>query len=258
MGLQINSTDCEIPVQKNSLTYKTSNLEEAGFALIQGVFDSIQVNELLHTIETAFQQDENFSSIRSSRGTVFAARNVLEVVPEIATMWRNACLEQLIEETLGENAGLVRALYFDKPSHRSWSLPFHKDMTIAVRDNSIPSTAFSKPTTKADVPHVEAPTPLLQQMLTLRIHLDNVTADNGPLQVIAGSHHNGKQSAGYIDPPVAITCQAGDVLAMRPLLSHASGHSNPDKELHRRILHLEFSGCEILQDDYQWHTFLRV
>src|SRR6266404_493411 len=93
---------------------------------------------------------------------------------------------------LGPDFGLVRVLFFDKPPGGSWSLPAHKDLTIAVRDNRLPSRHFRNPTRKAGVPHVEAPRELLDKMLTARIHLDDVTAENGPLKVIPGSHRLGK------------------------------------------------------------------
>ncbi len=233
-------------------------IERNGFSLLPQVFDDDTVAAMLDNIESGFLADTEFSSIRSSRGTVFAARNVLDVVPEISTLWRSAHLENVLRTILGNTPGLVRALYFDKPSHRSWSLPFHKDMTIAVVDNTLPSMRFTKPTRKANVPHVEAPTSVLENMLTLRIHLDDVTNDNGPLQVIAGSHRNGKISGNYSGSPTVVTCNAGDVLAMRPLVSHASGHSNPDFEMQRRILHLEFSGSQHLDDGYLWHQFIAV
>jgi hypothetical protein len=50
--------------------------------------------------------------------------------------------------------------------------------------------------------------------------------------------------------------QPGDVLAMSPLLFHRSGESVLGCALHRRILHLEFTGCPVLPDGYEWHTFV--
>ena len=85
-------------------------------------------------------------------------------------------------------------LYFDKPPGESWALPWHKDLAIAVRDNRLPSDHFARPTTKYGVPHVEAPAWLLERMLTARLHLDEVTDENGPLRVLPGSHRDGKES----------------------------------------------------------------
>ena len=48
----------------------------------------------------------------------------------------------------------------------------------------------------------------------------------------------------------------GDVLMMRPLLSHCSNRSKEGTTMHRRILHYEFSGIEELPDGYVWHDFI--
>ena len=66
-------------------------------------------------------------------------------------------LLELLSTTLGNNGGLVRALFFDKPPERTWSLPWHKDFTIAVRDHRSGSIHFTKPTVKAGVPHAKHP-----------------------------------------------------------------------------------------------------
>ncbi len=152
---------------------------------------------------------------------------------------------------------MVRALFFDKPPERTWNLPWHKDTAISVRDNSIVSASMSRPTTKAGVPHVIASDSLLRQMLTLRIHLDDVTDENGPLRVIPGSHIASDSDGLGIDQAVTVHARVGDVLAMRPLISHASGNSVEGTARHRRILHLEFAATEALPDGYQWHDFIR-
>ena len=176
--------------------------------------------------------------------------------PAAADLWRKPRLIELLTQALGPQFGLVRGLYFDKPPASTWSLPWHQDLTIAVRDHSLPSERFRNRTVKAGVPHVEAPDDVLRQMLTLRIHLDDATAENGPLQVLPGSHVG--RDAPAASPPVTIFAAAGDVLAMRPLLSHASGVSHPDSQQHRRVIHLEFAGCRELPDGYQWHQFVPV
>jgi ectoine hydroxylase-related dioxygenase (phytanoyl-CoA dioxygenase family) len=161
-----------------------------------------------------------------------------------------------LREILGPQFGLVRGLFFDKPPGRSWWLPWHKDQTIAVRNNSLPSQQFSRPTLKAGVPHVIAPRELLEQMLTVRLHLDEVTLDNGPLKVIPGSHLTGATTQDDGIEPATILAQPGDALLMRPLLTHASGDSVEGSTSHRRILHLEFAPSDDLPDGYQWHQFL--
>ena len=155
----------------------------------------------------------------------------------------------------------MRGLLFDKPPEQTWSLPWHQDMTIAVRDNRLPTAHFCKPTTKSGVPHVEASLSVLQQMLTARIHLDEVTEENGPLRVIAGSHRWGKtlsferDAAGRPTVAETILANAGDVLLMRPLVAHSSLPSHPSTTRHRRIVHLEFAASGPLPDGFEWQRF---
>lgn len=227
-----------------------------GYAIVVGVFSDAEVDEMTEALERALARPCEATSVRSRAGTVYAARNVLQLFPEAASLWKRAPLLQLLRDILGPDFGLVRVLYFDKPPEQSWSLPWHKDMTIAVRDNRLASTRFSKPTRKAGVPHVEAPVAILENMLTLRIHLDDVTPANGPMRVMPGSHAAGDVLT--VDEAVvqSILARRGDVLLMRPLLAHSSVSSHPDTQAHRRILHLEFAASPHLPDAYEWHDFV--
>jgi hypothetical protein len=234
-------------------------IDRDGFAILLGVFHPNQIHGTIAELETALAgQDETAGSIRSSRELIYAARNLLRVWPAALELAWTPAIRRAVTEILGPRAGLVRGLFFDKPPGRSWSLPWHKDMTIAVRDNRLPSQQFRKPTTKAGVPHVEAPEWLLQEMLTARIHLDDVTEDNGPLVVVPASHHTGKEPLDVAanDPRIrSILVSAGDVLLMRPLVAHSSGNSREGTRRHRRIVHLEFASARPLPDGYDWHDF---
>ena len=237
-------------------------IKNHGFTILKNVFDQPSIDELLVST-TAGLIAGTTDNIKTSLGETYAARNLIKLAPELSTMWRRADLIDVLKATLGETVGLVRVLYFDKHPNRTWTLPWHQDMTIAVQDNSLPSTHFCKPTTKSGVAHVEASEGVLHQMLTLRIHLDEVTDDNGPLKVIRGSHHRkvsdqAENASSQSHPIDTIHAAAGDVLAMRPLISHSSGASKPGTSQHRRILHLEFSGQPQLLDGFEWYHFIAV
>lgn len=195
------------------------------------------------------------SVLASGRGSTYGARNLLEVWPQVRALLAWPPLALALRQTLGAQAGLVRGLYFDKPPGSSWSLPWHRDQTIAVRRH-VPSERFLKPTIKAGVPHVQAPVELLSQMLTARIHLDPMTSANGPVRVISGSHL-GTEAADEAGEQRELHCTAGAVLLMRPLLLHASGHS-AEGAGHRRILHLELAAAQALDDGLEWHDFVRL
>jgi ectoine hydroxylase-related dioxygenase (phytanoyl-CoA dioxygenase family) len=97
---------------------------------------------------------------------------------------------------------------------------------------------------------------LLETMLTARIHLDEVTGENGPLKVLPGSHRSGTALDLGAGMPHAVLAGRGDVLLMRPLLAHSSGNADPATARHRRILHLEFAASRHLPDGYAWHDFV--
>ncbi|ACS93527.1 conserved hypothetical protein [Teredinibacter turnerae T7901] len=121
---------------------------------------------------------------------------------------------------------------------------WHQDKTVAV------TKKFNDPgwgpwSLKDGVQHVQPPIDVLQQMITIRIHLDASTASNGCLKVMPGSHKEGVMSQGFIDQYSKSHCETvcsapeGSALVMRPHLLHASSKaSNPGQ---RRVLHMEFS-----------------
>ena len=128
-------------------------------------------------------------------------------------------------------------------------------MTIATRER-VEHPGFGPWSVKDGIPHVQPPVELLEQMLTLRIHLDDADETNGALRVLPGSHRLGKLGAGQISEfrktvtEELCTAAAGDALLMRPLLLHASSRSTSDR--HRRILHIEYAAFP-LPAGMRWH-----
>src|SRR5438270_2687023 len=173
-----------------SISPSLSRIAHDGFAVIGGVFEAGEVEQIQAELCQALSSPN--AAVIQRAGVVVGARNLLQIWPGLADIWRRQPLLALLTEVLGPRLGLVRALYFDKPPAQTWCLPWHKDLTIAVRDNRRPSSEFRNPTVKAGVPHVEAPRALLESMLTARIHLDEITDANGPMTVIPGSHLTGK------------------------------------------------------------------
>jgi hypothetical protein len=148
----------------------------------------------------------------------------------------------------------VRAIYFNKSPGSNWLVAWHQDLTICVQEK-IEVAGFGPWSVKDEVPHVQPPIPLLENMLTIRIHLDDTDETNGALKVLPASHAQGRLSAEDIQrwrqgtPEHLCTAHAGDALLMRPLLLHASGRSTSDRQ--RRILHIEYAGYD-LPAGMQW------
>lgn len=148
----------------------------------------------------------------------------------------------------------VRGILFDKTSGANWLVAWHQDLTLCVQHKQ-EVAGYGPWSIKHGVPHVQPPVALLEQMLTLRLHLDETRAANGALKVVPRSHLLGRLSADQIDSLKAnqVICEAtpGDVLRMRPLLLHAS--SKAESPAHRRVVHLEFAPREVLATALTWY-----
>ncbi|AWM39065.1 Phytanoyl-CoA dioxygenase (PhyH) [Gemmata obscuriglobus] len=227
-------------------------LERDGYALLPAALTPGAVAEAVREwAEVTAANAEADAVLTGSAGPAYGARNLLDLWPGVVDLVRTEPVRAALHATLGPGAGVVRVLYFDKPPGHSWALPWHKDYSLAVKEHR-PSSRFTKPTVKAGVPHVIAPQAVLDRMLTVRIHLDPMTPDNGPLRVVPGSHRFYDQRNDEPREAVTLECGAGDALLMRPLLTHASGHSKTGAGLHRRIVHLECAADDTLPDGFEW------
>ena len=194
---------------------------------------------------------------RATKRTVVGGRNLQLVWDGWRDIVADPRVQSLIRAAVGPDAGLVRILYFDKPPGSGWSLALHRDRTIAVAEHVDPLEPFGKPTRKAGVPHVEADEALLQQMLTLRLHVDPMHQSNGPVIVLPGSHRIDDEDCDH-DQAHEVQTGAGDLFVMRPLISHGSRAPADDCPDHRRVIHLEIAPDSILPGACEWFCFTRV
>ena len=178
-------------------------------------------------------------SILSSNVKSFGIRGVVRQSPELARLV-NHHLKPIAQKQLGADPILVRSILLDKPLDANWAVPWHQDVTIEVQEKHDVG-GFGPWSIKDGVISVQPPATILEQMLTLRLHLDDTDGLNGALLVDPGSHKLGKKQISDIKPtaPVTLECQSGSVLLMKPLLYHASNRSTSGKP--RRILHLDFA-----------------
>ena len=214
-----------------------ASILDDGFGLVEGVFDEDEVSKLSEAVGTK-------ASASPRKGGV---RDLLEL-EEIRTLSMSETLGGLVRPILGGAAKVVRATLFDKTDKANWKVPWHQDVTIAVC-RRVETEGFGPWSLKAGVLHVQAPTEVLQKMISVRVHLDDCPAVNGALRVIAGSHHLGRMpadSAGqFLRSGGVITCamKRGGVLLMRPLLFHASSAATVPS--HRRVIHFDYAAAEL-------------
>lgn len=173
-------------------------------------------------------------------------------VREIA--WSGVALS-LARQALGDEARPVRILFFDKNPDANWSVPYHQDLTIAVQARA-EVDGYRPWTTKAGVPHVQAPAEVLERMVAVRLHLDACGEENGPLRVLPGTHLKGKLSHAETEvqitheAEVTVTAERRAAILMHPLLLHASSPSREPS--HRRVLHIEYAATD-LPAPLTWH-----
>lgn len=149
---------------------------------------------------------------------------------------------------LGPASRPVRAILFDKTVGRNWSLAWHQDRTICVRKR-IDVEGFGPWTIKRGMQHVAPPFDLLTRMVTLRVHLDDVTVTNAPLLISPGSHADGRIPIDSIEEAVrrrgtrVCMAEAGDVWLYATPILHASEAATAPA--HRRVLQLDFAAEEL-------------
>jgi ectoine hydroxylase-related dioxygenase (phytanoyl-CoA dioxygenase family) len=240
------------PTQVEETIY-VQQIERDGYSIVENVISRDDVRVLIDAVAALPIGDE----IRRKRST-YGVRNLLEICPGVRKLAAFAPIRSLVTPILGDACFAARAIFFDKTPDANWKLGWHQDSVISVRER-IEVPGFVGWSQKAGVRQVQPPAEVLANMLAIRVHLDESHADNGPLRVLPGSH-----KFGWLDDEIdawkrnvaEIVCQvsAGGVVAMRPLLIHASSASV--EPTHRRVIHIEFA-AEELPGGLEWNQRVR-
>lgn len=219
------------------INYK-KEIEERGFTVINHVFTSTEVAQLIDVIQ---QADHTKATFRKTND-LFAIRQFLKEIPGAASLILTQKLSEIITRLFGEGYRVVKSIYFDKPGASNWFVAYHQDLTISVKEK-VDVAGFGPWSVKQDQYAVQPPLPILENNFTIRLHLDDTDENNGALRVIPGSHRKGIYRAEAIDWNVEseVYCNVlkGGIMIMRPLLLHASSRTNNNQR--RRVAHIEFS-----------------
>ena len=158
-------------------------------------------------------------------------------------------------QALGVDASPVRLVAFNKSADANWSVPWHQDRVVAVRQR-IDVEGYGKWTNKQAFWHCEGPETLLSKMIFVRVHLDAQTAQNGAMELALGSHRNGYVPADKAHA-LANSCEIeaclaepGDVLIVHALTLHRSGSANVPTA--RRALRIDYAPRSLLDPRLAW------
>lgn len=207
-------------------------MTDQGYAVHPAVFHDYEMRALAASIET-------FQLQRSRAG----ARHVLGCEP-IARLGSDARMLDLASRWLGAPAILFKATLFDKSPDANWLVAWHQDTALPMASRR-DANGWGPWSEKYGVTYAHAPARVLEKMIALRVHLDHSTAENGPLRVLPETHARGvladEQVYELAKRIKAVECHvvAGGVLAMRPLIVHASSKIAAPSP--RRVLHFEFA-----------------
>lgn len=219
-----------------------ADFERDGFSIHENVLSADEVEELRRVVAELPEREE----VRRKK-SVYGVRNLLEICPRVAALAVSPHVGQFATAVLGEQAFAVRAIFFDKVAGANWSLFWHQDNVIAVRER-VETSGYVGWSNKAGVWQVQPPAEVLAKMIAVRVHLDDCGPENGPLRVLPGSHRHG-----WLDeeldrwkervPEVVCTVASGGIVTMCPLILHASAPS--EAPAHRRVIHIEYAAAEL-------------
>jgi ectoine hydroxylase-related dioxygenase (phytanoyl-CoA dioxygenase family) len=214
-------------------------VESGGYAVREAVLGSEEVERL------GAEVDALLAGLDAGRGGV---RGVLAKSSAVSALAREGAAARLAALAAGAAVWPVRATVFDKTPAANWKVPWHQDLTIAVRER-IETPGFGPWSTKDGTVHVQAPAEVLSTLVAVRVHLDDTPADNGALRVVPGSHRAGRladeriarlrEDRGEVVCPVG----RGGAMVMVPLLLHASSAASEPRR--RRVIHIDYASEEL-------------
>ena len=210
-------------------------IEVTGYAIVPSVFPADRVERLL------FELDQ-LASKRSRAGI----RHALQFAP-VSSLARGPSLTEIARDILGSGAFPFRATLFDKSPGANWLVAWHQDTALPFQQRQeIPG--WGPWSVKEGIHYAHAPASVLSQVLALRVHIDDSSRENGPLRILPRTHNLGVLNDNQIcefaknAAPVDCVVPKGGVVAMSPLLLHASSKSR--STMPRRVLHIEYAASE--------------
>lgn len=233
----------------DALQYR-DRIAKNGYTIVEDVISKEQV-ELLRAAIASIPAGEEVRR----RTNVYGIRHLLEISPACRELAASPAIRALVTPILGDECFAVRGTFFDKVPGANWNLRWHQDSVISVKQK-IETPGYRAWSIKAGVTQVRPPVEVLQQMLAIRIHLDDCRETNGALRIMSGSHHQRWEredlERAKANHSVAV-CEIPErgVLAIRPLALHASSASTSPN--HRRVIHIEYASGT-LPGELDWHS----
>ena len=234
-------------MKKNNSIHQ-QQLFDNGFSVMENIYSEEEIQNILTIIDQTDSSNETFRKTND----LFAIRQFLREIPTVIDLIFTENLKSVMKEIIGGDFFVVKSIYFDKPETSNWYVPYHQDLTISV-DKKMEIKNFELWTTKQNQFAVHPPIEFLENITTIRIHLDDTDENNGALRVVPKSHLKKMYRTETIDwnKEIETICRVkkGGIMLMKPLTLHSSKRTTNNKK--RRVIHIEFSNRE-LPNELNW------
>src|SRR3984885_6005625 len=159
-----------------------SEFKKSGYFVIPGVIDAVLNRRL-----GAF-----VAGIASGAGS----RRLLDEVwcAHLAGALRG---DARIRSLLPRNAVAVQCTLFDKSPAKNWLVSLHQDLSIPVK-RRVDKAECSGGAEKEGCLYVQPPAAVLEQLVAVRVHIDDCPSESGALRVVPGSHASGRLDSAAI------------------------------------------------------------
>ena len=209
---------------------------DLGYSIIGKEYVGINTSELKRSIA-------NSNHVKSYLNTPFhSILNLFLVIPEIKELILPKAFG--IVNKISADYRCINSTFYNKPPNSKWKLGFHQDVRINLK-YKLEDLEFSSWIERDGFYQVRPPIEVLENIIAIRIHLDDCKIENGALKVVPRSHKQG-----FIDiinyklnEVEVLELNEGEVLSLSPLLLHASGNNITAQK--RRVIHLEFSNIDL-------------
>lgn len=215
---------------------------KSGFQIIENVISPNECDSIIQTLSGLKQKQ-----------TRAGARHLMSV-KRIADLAHDERLLTIARREIEKDVFPFRATLFSKTGKANWLVVWHQDTALPLRFRH-EETGWASWSKKEGVWYAHAPASVLSHVVALRLHLDSSTNENGSLRVVPSSHTFGILEDDEIKEAVKengfVEChiEKGGVLAMSPLLIHASSKAITDAP--RRVLHIEYADSLQLSENVQ-------
>ena len=208
-------------------TVIAATFETDGFAVLPTLLPATEIERV-----------DDAMIARSSAGT----RELLSE-PWCASLARQLQADARLAGAIPSTHVPVQCTAFEKSVAYNWLVPVHQDVAIPVAAR-VDDAGLRGWSNKGGTWFAQPPVAVLEQLVALRLHVDDCTLDDGPLHVVPGSHRDGRldddAAVARRDAHGTVACPVprGSAMLMRPLLLHAS--SKAAGASRRRVLQFLF------------------